>query len=509
MKRQSRVKGIAISYLTTIVRTLSKLFLTPLYLRILGLDDFGFYQYVFSIASYVTILDFGITSVINTFSIKYKEAGDSDGVENVMFYTLMFSCFSAAVILIFGTVIYIEASTVFGAAIAGRESLARILLVIMISQLVMSMFQHYFDGVILAAEKYVTLRTVDLVLIFIRCVITLLLLYSNVGVISIAIGDCLGIGLCLLFEFIYCIKKLKLKVKYHFKDMALFKGIAKLALALCLQSLISFLNASIDKYVLGRYLSTVAVTIYTLALTFSTFFDEIATAIQRLYLPQVVKLVSSGADGEELTDFVIVPGRYQLMLCGGVLGAFILFGRQFIEMWSGRDTLDAWAISLYLMVPSVLPLIQNVCLSILTAMNKRMFRSYVLGGMAIANLFLTIYLVKRIGLMGAPIGTFISLILGNNIAMNVYYKRVIGINVIRLFRSILKGILPCAIVATLACAPLTLVRAKGIAWFIVECVAFCAVYGVLLWFWGLNSAEKKRIRKVAPFLKARQRSEEV
>ena len=76
MKRQSRVKGIAISYVSTAVRTLSKLFLTPIYLRVLGLDDYGFYQYIFSIASYVTILDFGITSVINTFSIKYREEGN-------------------------------------------------------------------------------------------------------------------------------------------------------------------------------------------------------------------------------------------------------------------------------------------------------------------------------------------------------------------------------------------------------------------------------------------------
>ena len=498
MKRQSRVKGIAISYISTGVRTLSKLFLTPIYLRVLGLDEYGFYQYIFAIASYVIILDFGITSVINTFSIKYKEEGNKKGVENVMFYTLVFSCLAALVIAAFGAVIIIGAPFVFGVPIAGRIGLTRKLLVLMISELIMLMFQHYFEGIILAEERYITLRSVDLIQIIIRCIITLLLLFSNIGVMSIAIGDFLGVGLCLTFEIYYCFRKLKLKIKFHYKDSDLLRGIAKLSLALCLQSLISFLNSSIDKYVLGRYLSTVAVTIYSVALTFSMFFDEIATAIQRLYLPQVVKLVASGADGEKMTDFVIIPGRYQLVFCGGVLGAFILFGRQFIEMWSGKETLDAWAISLYLMVPSVLPLIQNVCLSILTAMNKRMFRSYVLGGMAVANLFLTIFLVKKIGLMGAPIGTFISLILGNNIAMNLYYKKVIGINVLRLFKSILKGIMPCAIAATCVCFPLTLIDYNGVIWFILECVVFCCVYAIMLWLFGLNSTEKSRIARMLP-----------
>lgn len=498
MKRQSRVKGIAISYVSIAVRTLLKLFLIPIYLRVLGLDDFGFYQYIFSVACYVTVLDFGITLVINTFAIKYKEEGNREGVENVMFYTLAFTCLLALVIAVFGMVITIEAPTVFGATINGRVDLARKLLVIMITELIMVMFHHFFQGVILAEERYITLKSVELVQIVIRCIVTLLLLFSNVGVMSIAVGDFLGVFLCLLFEIFYCFRKLSLKVKYHYKDSDLLQGIAKLSLALCLQSLIFFLNSSIDKYILGRYLSTVAVTIYSVALTFSMFFDEIATAIQSLYLPQVVKLVSSRADGEALTDFVIVPGRYQLILCGGALGGFILFGRQFIEMWSGKDTLDAWIISLYLMVPSVLPLIQNVCLSILTAMNKRMFRSYVLGGMAIANLFLTIYLVKRIGLMGAPIGSFITLILGNNIAMNLYYKKVIKINVIRLFKSILKGIMPCVIVATCICIPLSLVSYRGIVWFLVECSVFCVVYSLLLWCFGLNATEKERIRGVFP-----------
>lgn len=496
MKKQSRVKGIAISYITTIVRTLSKFLLTPLYLKILGFDDYGFYQYVFSIASYATILDFGISSVVNTFSIRYREKGDTDGVENVLFYALMFSAFSAIVLLLGGMALIIWAPQIFGEVVDNRLFLTRELLGIITIELIFLMFQHYFEGIILAAEKYVTLRGVALAQILIRCVITVLLLYSNIGVLSIALGDFLGITLCLLYEVFFCITKLGLRVKYHYKDSQLIKSIAELALALALQSVVSYLNSSIDKYVLGRYLSTVAVTVYTVGITFSTFFDEIPTTIQRLYLPQVVKLVANGADGDELTDFVIKPGRYQFMLVGCVLGGFTLFGKQFITLWSGPETLDAWIIALLLMIPSVLPLIQNVCLSILTAMNKRMFRSYVLCGIAIANLFLSILLVKKFGLIGAPIGTFVSLILGNNLAMNWYYKHKIGINVKRLFLNILKGILPCSIVSTCICIPLIFVRLEGVLWFASECIIFCGVYVVILWLFGINSEEKYEISSV-------------
>lgn len=493
MNKQSRIKGIAISYVTTLVRTLSKFLMTPLYLHVLGLDEYGFYQYVFSVASYATILDLGISSVVNTFSIKYKENNDGEGVENVMFFALMFTLGAAAVIILAGTVITIGAPVVFGEKIVGKIGLTRRLLVFIVAELILLMFQHYFEGVILSEEKYVTLRSVALVQIIIRCLITVLLLYSRIGVMSIALGDFLGVLICLLFEIAYCKTRLGLKIKYRYKDPELIRGISKLAFALCLQSVVSFLNSSIDKYLLGRLINNVAVTIYTVAVTFSMFFDEIPTVIQKLYLPQTVKLIPQNPSGEELTDFVIRPGRYQFMLCGAVLGGFTLFGRQFITLWSGEETIQAWAIGLLLMVPSVLPLIQNVCLSILTAMNKRLFRSYVLCGIAALNLVLTYFLVKAFGIIGAPIGTCIALILGNNIVMNWYYKKIIGINVKRLFCSIFKGILPCAAATTLLCIPMAFIKMSGWISFLAKCLVFCVVYAASLWFFGMNMEEKNSI----------------
>lgn len=496
MRRESRAKGVMLSYITTVIRTVSRLLLTPLYLHFLGVEEYGFYQYVFSIATYATILDFGISAVINKFGIEYREKKDKAGEENVMFYTLVFAAGTVCLIALIGLVVGIAAPAIFGEVVAERLSLTRWLLVFMIGELIMLMFQHFFEGVILSEEKYVTHRGVALAQVILRAGFTIAFLLADVGIMSIALGDFFGVGVCLIYEIYFCKSKLHLKVHYHGYDPKLIRNIAKLSMALCLQSVVGYLNSSVNQFVLGRSLSTAAVTIYSIALTFSTFFDEIPTVIQRLYLPQVVKLVTSGADGEELTDFVIKPGRVQFILVGGVLGGFILFGRQFIALWSGEETLAAWAVALLLMVPSVLPLIQNVCLSILTAMNKRMFRSYTLCGISVVNLVIAVILVRYIGVMGAAVANAISLILGNNIAMNIYYKRAIHINVGRLFKSIFKGILPCAVIATVICAPLLLINAKGLYWLVVECGAFCVVYGLLLWLFGANQEEKNKILAV-------------
>ena len=493
MNKESRTKGVIVAYIATAARTLSRLLLTPLCIRILGLDEYGFYQYIFSVATYAMVLDFGISSVVNKFTIEYREKGNDKGVENVLFYTLLFSIVSAFIIIIIGCAVSANAVTIFGDAASGRLSLVRWLLLLMIAEIIMLMFQHFFEGVMLSAERYVTLRTITLIQIILRLLLTVIMLFCNIGVLSIAIGDFVGVGLCLAYEIYFVLSKIKVKIKYHFFDSRLIVNMAKLSLALCLQSVVSYLNSSIDKYVLGRMLNTAAVSLYSIAMTCSLFFNEIPTVVQRLYLPQAVKLVASDASGEELTNFVIRPGRYQFILCCGILGAFILFGKHFIYLWSGPDTTSAWIIALLLMIPAVLPLAQNVCLSILTAKNKRLFRSYVMCGIAGVNLICTVLLVPKFGVLGAAMATAVSLLIGENIVMNVYYRYSININIKRLLGSICKGILPCAFWATILCVPLVLFERQGVPYFLLECSVFCIVYFCLLFRFGMNTGEKLAI----------------
>ena len=493
MKTQSRLKAIVISYAATVVRSISQIILTSLYIEKLGLDGYGFYQYVYSIASCAIILDFGISSVVNKYYIEFKEKGKRKEIENALFYCLCISLLAVMLIAAFGAIVLFNVEEIFGAMSVQKASLTQQLFAFIVLYLSSLMIQHFFEGVILSQEKYITLKIISLAQILIKCVLIVVLLFGNVGVIAIAIGDFASVFICLIFSAVYSFGTLKIKIKYHFYDKKLILSIIKLASALCVQSVILYLNTSIDKYVIGRILNDAAVSLYSIALTISLFFDEIPTVIQRLYLPQAVKLVSNSASGEELTDFIIKPGRYQFVLCGGIFGAFVLFGRDFINIWTGITSYESWLIALLLMAASIVPLCQNVGLAILTAMNKRMFRSVCLGVAAFLNLLLTIALVKKFGLLGAPIGTFISLIICNNIIMNFYYRR-IGINIRRLFKEIFGKLLVVVFVTTAISSALLFIRSTSLVLFGVKCIIYVVVYAAVLWLIGLNKQEKSSIK---------------
>ena len=156
------------------------------------------------------------------------------------------------------------------------------------------------------------------------------------------------------------------------------------------------------------------------------------------------------------------------------------------------------------MIPNMIPLIENTVISILDAKKKRLFRSIVLFGISVINVIISIVLVKQYGMIGAPIGTAISFIVGYGVVMNIYYQKKTGINVISMFKTIFSRTWLCILAASVASAPLNLVfKVYSLKTFAFKAFVFSVVYAITLCIFGLNKTEKndlsafvRKIKKV-------------
>ena len=101
----------------------------------------------------------------------------------------------------------------------------------------------------------------------------------------------------------------------------------------------------------------------------------LSTAISSVFLPKISQMVSSGVNNEILTDEMIKIGRLQGYIIFCMLFGFILFGQKFIEIWAGEEYQDAYYLTVIIMIPLAIPLVQNLGISILQAKNKYAFRS--------------------------------------------------------------------------------------------------------------------------------------
>ena len=160
-------------------------------------------------------------------------------------------------------------------------------------------------------------------------------------------------------------------------------------------------------------------------------------------------------------------------------------------VWMGDEKyLPAWLIGAMVMVPMFITYINGVVVSILDALRKRLFRSVVLAIVAAVNVGVSIILVKHVGYWGAPIGTAIAILLGQVLIMNIYYHRVIKLNIFYMFGQILHGILPVLLISSIIVLPLCWVLPLGYWGLLVKGGVFTAIFGAALWFKGLNAQEK-------------------
>jgi O-antigen/teichoic acid export membrane protein len=183
----------------------------------------------------------------------------------------------------------------------------------------------------------------------------------------------------------------------------------------------------------------------------------------------------------------------QFMILASVLAGFILFGKNFLVIWMGEKYLGAYPATLLMLLAVTIPSIQGVIGVILDAMLKRLTRSVILVGMAVLNIIFSMLLVKNMGYLGVAISTASSLLIGHGIILNIYYYKVIKINVFRMFREILKGIFPCTLFSMLLSLPMALCLPNTSIMFLIKLIVYLNIYIVMIYYFGINNSEKKAI----------------
>lgn len=490
--RSQKKSGIAISYLTLFINSFYGIFFTPFLISSLGAAEYGLYQLVHSFAGYLVILNFGTGAVISRYVALYRTKKDYFGQENFLYHSFLITGVLSILTLIVSAALFFGIEGLFGNSLTSTElETAKQLFILMVFNISISFITNAFSGILIGYEQFAVTNTFKLARVILRLVTLVILLMMGFKSIAIVSTDLFLTVLLTISEAIYSFKVLKVKIKFHFYDKPLLWLIFSFSSAIFLQAIINQVNQNVDRVVLGAMTDTETVALYSIALVFFTMFSNITGVIGGVFLPQATSMIAKNATGEELTNLVIKPGRLQFMVAGAAVAGFILFGPNFIRIWVGSNFLGAYIPTILLLVPSTITLVQNVTIAILDAKLKRMTRSLILGIMAALNILLTILLVERIGYIGAAISTSISLVLGNIVMMNIYYHKVIGLNVFRMFKEIFRGTFPSIIIASILSIPLTFILEDTVVNFVIKASIFIVIYIMSLYKISFNDYEKK------------------
>lgn len=486
--------GAFLSYVSIGINNAVGLLFTPFMLRMLGKSEFGLYSLVASVVAYLTVLDLGLGNAVIRYTAKYR-AQDKVKEQYALFgMFLMLYCGVSLLVIICGTVLYYQIESIFGNSLTAAElAKARIMIILLIINLALTFPLSIFGSIISAYEQYVYQKLVNIVRILISpCLMIPLLLmgYKAVGIVVII--TVLNIG-SLLVNCWYCFFRLKIKIHFKYMEWGLLREISSYSFFIFLGVVVDKIYWSTGQFVLGIMAGTAVVAVYAIAVQLQMYYMTLSTAISGVFLPKVTAMVARNSPNGELSNLFIRTGRIQFMIMAFVLSGFILFGRSFIILWAGPEYEEAYLISLLLMIPLTIPLIQNLGISILQARNQHKFRSLLYIVVATASLAISIPLAKLYGGIGCAIGTAASLTAGNIIAMNIYYHKRIKLDIPRFWKEISSISVPIIVVAVFGPAINYLYPHDTMLSVLLKALIFGLLYVNMIWWKGLNSFEKNLI----------------
>ncbi len=491
---KQRKTGALFSYVLIIVNTLISVLYTPFLIAKLGQNEYGLYSLVTSIIGYLTILDLGFGNALIVYTSKFRAQKKYDEEKKLhgMFFVIF--CIIGLITGILGLIIYFNVENIFGSSMTLTEiSKAKIMMLILSFNLVVTFSFSIYTSIITAYEKFVYQKIIALISTLLKPLIMIPFLYLGYKSITMAVIITAVNIFVLISNYLFCKKKLNINIKYNGFDKKLFKLIFGYSIFLFLGSIVDKVNWSVDQFILGAMAGTAAVSIYSVASLLNTLFINLSTAISGVLLPKMSQMVANNASSEKMTKEFIKVGRIQYYIIFLMASGLVLFGKQFICMWVGKEFIESYYVALILILPLCFPLIQNLGLSIMQAMNKYKFKSISTFIMAIFNVLISIILVKKYGVIGAAMGTAIALIICNIFIINIYYYRVIKINVIKFWKDIfiltLKFILPVCFGILL----INIFETYQFLYFIISVGIYSIVYIIYCYFLCLNNYETNLI----------------
>ncbi len=489
--------GVLLSYISEAIKILTSLIYTPIMLRLLGKSEYGLYQLVYSVVSYLGLLSLGFTSSYIRYYSRFKSEDNRDEISRLNGMFMVIFLVIAGITVICGFILLGNIRSVLGRGLTETEyETARVLMVLMVFNLAVTFPNSVFDCITSAHEKFFFQRLLTVLQNLLNPFLTLPLLlmgYGSIGMVVAATG--LTVAKCTA-NIWYVFWKLHEKFVFHKFKFSMLKDIGHFTFFIFLNQVVDQINWSIDKFLLGRLLGTAAVAVYGLGGQINTMYMQLSSSVSSVFIPRVNALAAKGNRNHEISDLFIRIGRIQFLILSLVLTGFLFLGQPFMKIWGGSGYESSYYIVLWLIIPVTIPLIQNLGIEIQRAMNMHKARSIVYFLIAIFNILLSIPLIKFMGSIGAAMGTAISLLLGNGLFMNWYYRRKIGLDIKKFWKNIISFFPALAVPIMFGICIINFISIDNIGklflWGIIYTIIFC----ISAWFLGMNHSEKVLIKSI-------------
>lgn len=487
--------ALILSYVYLVLNMVSGLITSSVIVKTLGATDYGVYQIATTFSSILALLNFGTGTVMirNIAASKVdKKYSEQESISTITWMSFAI-CMAMLIVLV---VLYFSFDKIYSNSLTQAQILqAKPMFAVSSLNIIVFVFFQTIEGIVHGNDDFVSPKLFSIFHTVIYSVIVIVVFprFNNAFILVVSnfiirfIGTCIMLTICRRW---YVLRKVFSPRRIK---KTIFLSSLSFVLAMLLQVFVNQSITQIPKTIVGIALTPEAVAIFSIALYIYGMFSSVVSVPINIFLPTTVRNVV-GKEKENINwDFLTLPCRLNSLLGGVILFGFISIGKSFIVLMYGKEQESAWVLSLILLVPMYINMIIAPCINVLDALNKRLMRSIIISVTAVISLVLTVIFVEKYGLVFCVSSIAFSLLVGNTVAMSIYYKKAMGIPIMKLYFKSLKGILPSLIISCVVTIIVSRNFELNLINFLVSGALFVGVLLICLLLFGLTKQEKNKL----------------
>jgi O-antigen/teichoic acid export membrane protein len=489
LEKKQILKNVGSSWSALGVNVIVGIFLSPFIVHRLGDAAFGIWVLIFSVTGYYGLFDLGIRSSIIRYVSKYTATDDRDKLAKFI-NTALFSYTGIGMVsMVLTALLSSSVESVFKIP-PEMHTQARILLLMVGASVSVSFPLGVFGGMLEGLQRFYILNWTSIVATLVRAALIVYFLNHGYGLITIAL---ITVGLPIISSIIRGIIVFRLcpvpiGVKYVDRDS--FRHMANYGGTTFLVMVAARLRFRTDELVLGTMMSTVAVTWFNFGARIVDCATDFVSSLAQVFVPMSSHSEAIG-DLDRVRKIYIAGNRVCAFLILPITAILIIFGKHIIRIWVGaRYVPTSYPVLVVMIIPFALMLAQAASTRILFGLGKHQTMAAVTVIEGIANLILSIALVRPMGIVGDALGTAIPLSFTCLVFLPRHMKKQIGVPVGAFLRDAytLPILLNLPFVGALLLAN-RFFYPRNLIQLIIETMVVGSVYGVeLLWAYRTNRA---------------------
>lgn len=498
-------RGVVLRVGSLFVSTGIALRLTPFVVHSLGDRSYGLWTLVTTVGTYYGLLDLGLSGAVTRHIAGALGEGRRDEVNRIASSAL-------AMYFVIGSLVFLvslacAAFSVFFLHSPSELAVFRRLVLISGACTAFTVPTRVFFGLLSANLRFDLTAALDIFSVVIRACLIYGFLKSGAGVTTLAWVNFFVATVSLLISFVLSrsvYSGLELGFAHFARETV--KKLFRYGSISMVAQVADLLRFQVDALVVAGFLGVAAVTHYNVAGTLAQYFISFMLAATGVLSPVFSRMEAAG-NAEDMRQTLHFGSKISVALATFVCFGLIAWGRPFITCWMGAAYLDAYPPLVVLALGTTVALWQTSSLQLLYGISKHGLFAVFNSVEGVANLIVSLLLVRHFGMLGVALGTMIPMMATKLFVQPWYVCRAVKFDLLEYYCVLGKALLTTLVALLLPAALSLRFAAPNLGRLFFLAIASACCFLPVVHFLLFNARERAivgsllpigRVRPVAP-----------